>query len=163
MKILLTTMPYEGEYRDWTTHKYFKVDKVNKYMPLGILSLATNLPKGYEVVVFDPSSYGWSIAETVRNIEAEAPDVLGLSVVNKRVYAMTQILKRTTTRYKCVGGPHATYHAEEILSQGADAVYQGALADDEFASLLSAKPKGKIVCNTDINDIDYPRRDYPQH
>jgi len=91
MKIVLTTMPYEGEYRDWTTHKYFKVDKVNKYMPLGILSLATNLPKGHDVIIFDPSSYGWSIAETIQNIELEYPDVLGLSVVNKRVYAMTKI------------------------------------------------------------------------
>jgi radical SAM superfamily enzyme YgiQ (UPF0313 family) len=160
MKIVLTTMPYEGEYRDWTTHKYFKVDKVNKYMPLGILSLATNLPKGHDVIIFDPSSYGWTITETIQNIEAAAPDVLGLSVVNKRCYAMMQILQGVSCSYKCVGGPHATYHADEILEQGADVVFQGPLADNEFADLLPSKPKGKIQCSTEINEIDYPRREF---
>jgi radical SAM superfamily enzyme YgiQ (UPF0313 family) len=160
MKIILTTMPTEGEYHDWTTHKYFKVDKVNKYMPLGILSLATNLPSEHEVKVLDPSSYGWSIEDIIYAIEQEQPDVLGLSVVNKRCYAMTKILEKTTCEYKCVGGPHATAHAEQILAQGANAVFQGPLADKEFAEAITTKPKGKVKCNTDINEIKFPSREF---
>jgi anaerobic magnesium-protoporphyrin IX monomethyl ester cyclase len=160
MKIVLTTMPSEGEYRDWTTHKYFKVDKINRYMPLGTLSLATNLPEGHEVVVFDPPSYNWSIEETIQRIEEAKPDVLGLSVVNKRCYAMTKILAKTTCKYKCVGGPHVTYHAPEILAQGADAVFHGPLADKEFAEAIVNKPKGHIYCNTNINEIRFPSREF---
>ena len=160
MKIVLTTMPAEGEYHDWTTHKYFVVDKINRYMPLGILSLATNLSTGHEVTVLDPSSYGWSIAKTIQEIEALKPDVLGLSVVNKRCYAMTKILEKTSCEYKCVGGPHATFHSDEILEQGANAVFQGPLADKEFAEAVITRPKGKIKCNTDINAIKFPSREF---
>ena len=160
MKIVLTTMPTEGEYRDWTTHKKFVVDKVNRYMPLGILSLATNIPKGNEVIVLDPPSYGWNIDETIQRIELEQPDVLGLSVVNKRCYAMTQILKRAICSYKCVGGAHTTNHSQEILEQGADVVFIGALADKEFSEALVNRPKGIIKCSTDINKIHFPLRGF---
>jgi radical SAM superfamily enzyme YgiQ (UPF0313 family) len=151
-------MPTEGEYHDWTTNKKFVVDKVNKFMPLGILSLATNIPEGHEVVILDPASYGWTIEETVQKIELEKPDILGLSVTNKRCYAMTQILAKTTCSYKNVGNAHTTYHSEDILGQGADAVFVGALADEEFNKAISAKPKGIIQCHTDINRIKFPSR-----
>lgn len=160
MKIVLTTMPTEGEYHDWTTNKHFVPDKVNRYMPLGILSIASNLPISHDIVVLDPSSYGWSIEETVQSIEIEKPDILGLSVVNKRCYAMTKLLEKTTCDYKCVGGPHATAHADEILAQGADAVFQGPLADKEFAEAIYSKPKGVIQCYTDINEINFPSRNF---
>jgi radical SAM superfamily enzyme YgiQ (UPF0313 family) len=153
-------MPTEGEYHDWTTNKHFVVDKVNRYMPLGILSLATNLPEGHDVVVLDPSSYGWSIEETIQRIELEKPDVLALSVVNKRAYALKKILEKVTCPYITVGGPHATFHSDEILEQGANAVFIGPLADKEFADALHYKPIGKIYCSTNINDIKYPSRKF---
>lgn len=61
-------MSVDGEFVNWTTPKYF-VPKALKYMPLGILSLATNLPKKYEIVVLDPSSERWTIEETISRIE----------------------------------------------------------------------------------------------
>jgi radical SAM superfamily enzyme YgiQ (UPF0313 family) len=158
MKIVLSTMSTEGEFRDWVTHKYFRSDKVNKYMPLGVLSLATNLPEGHEVKILDPASYGWTINETIRLINAEKPDILGLSVVSKRCYAMVKILQNTVCDYKIVGGPHATAHADEILAQGADAVFQGPLAEKEFNWAIHSKPWGKIKCSTDINEIKFPDR-----
>lgn len=150
-------MPTEGEYHDWTTNKKYVVDKVNRYMPLGILSLATNV-KGHEVVVLDPASYGWGIEETIQRIEIEKPDVLGLSVTNKRCYAMTKILAKTTCSYKCVGNAHTTYHSQEILNQGADVVFVGALADKEFNQAITDRPRGVIQCYTDINEISFPLR-----
>lgn len=160
MKIVLTTLPTEGEYHDWTTNKHYLPDKVNRYMPLGILSVATNLPTGHDVTILDPSSYGWSITQTIQEIEALKPDVLGFSAVNKRAYALMRLLAETTCEYKCVGGPHATYHSDEIICQGADAVFIGPLADREFAEAIYSKPLGKIYCKTDINDIAFPNRTF---
>jgi radical SAM superfamily enzyme YgiQ (UPF0313 family) len=159
MKILLSTIPREGEYVNWTTPDYFKVDKVNKYMPLGVLSLATNLPDKYDIKVIDPSSEDWSIDKTVSFIENEKPDVLGLSVLTRRIYGMNEILKRTTVPYKAVGGPHATYYSDKIIKAGADAVFVGSLTDIEFKNAIENKRKGIIYCNTKINDIKFPRRD----
>ena len=70
-KIVLSTLPLEGESINWTTPPYFDPTRVNKYMPLGILSLASNLPKKHEVVILDPSSNGWTIDETIEKIEQE--------------------------------------------------------------------------------------------
>lgn len=157
-KILLTTLPTEGEFVNWTTSKKF-LPTTLKYMPLGILSLASNLPKEHEVVILDPSSRGWTIDETIEKIEREKPDVLGISALTRKVYSLNKILKETSTPYKVVGGPHATYYAKQIMEQDADAVFVGALADKEFAESIDATPKGIINCKTKISEIDYPKRD----
>jgi len=159
-KIVLTTMPLEGEFVNWCTPTYYlpRPDRVT-YMPLGILSLATNLGNGYNVVILDPPSYGWGIEETISRIEDEKPDILGLSVVTQRVYAMCEILKKTTTSYKVVGGPHTTHYANQALKAGADAVFVGPLADREFSQAVDAMPKGIVYCNTDIVTIKFPKRE----
>lgn len=157
-KIVLSTTPTEGEFINWTTPKHF-APKAMRYMPLGILSLASNLPKHHEVVILDPSSEGWTIEETIERIESESPDVLGLSVPTRRIYAMGEILRRTSAPYKAVGGPHATYYANQILKAGADVVFSGALADLEFREAVESQPKGVVHCKTAINEIDFPKRD----
>ena len=60
MKVVLSTLPHEGEYRDWCTPEFYLSDTA-RYMPLGILSLASNLGDGHDVCVLDPSSEGWDI------------------------------------------------------------------------------------------------------
>ena len=157
MKILLTTLPKEGSAIQWVTPKYFMPDK-SKYVPLGLLSLATNLPPEHEVKILDPSSRNWSIDKTVEKIEQERPDILGLSTVTFKAYQMTQILKKTSAPYKVVGGPHTTHNAKQILKQGADAVFVGQLADIDFAESIEKQPKGIIRCKTKINDIKFPDR-----
>ncbi len=158
-KIVLTTLPSEGEFVNWTTPKFFDPTKVNKYMPLGILSLASNLPEKYETVILDPSSEGWSIDQTIEKIEQEKPDILGISAVTRRVYALNEILKKTSPPYKTVGGPHATYHAEQILEKGADSVFRGPIADLDFKQAINFLPKGIIDCQTKINEINFPKRE----
>ncbi len=157
-KVVLSTMPSEGEFVNWTTPKHF-APKAEKYLPLGILSLASNLDPDVDVVILDPSSEGWSISETIDRINHEEPDVLGLSVPTRRVYAMNKILAEASAPYKAVGGPHATYYPEQILRSGADAVFIGQLADREFREAVRTSPKGVIHCKTDINEIAFPRRD----
>ena len=158
IKIVISTVPVEGECINWTTHKYFETFRINKYLPLGTLSLATNLSDEHDVVLLDPSSEGWTIKETIKRIESESPDVLGLSVVSRKVYPMMKILQRVNVPYKVVGGPHATNYAEQILRFGADAVFRGQLTDLEFNDAMKTLPKGIIDCESDINDIKYPNR-----
>lgn len=157
-KVVLSTMPFEGEFANWTTPKHF-APRAEKYLPLGILSLATNLDPDTNVVILDPSSEGWNIEETIDRINRENPDVLGLSVPTRRVYAMNKILAATSAPYKAVGGPHATDYSEQILRSGADAVFVGQLADKEFREAVKTRPRGVIHCDTDINEIAFPRRD----
>lgn len=121
-KVLFVVMPYEGEVLDRVTAKFYKNSAV-KYMPLGVLSVAANIPKKYDVKVLDAASLGLSLSETIDEIERCAPDVLALSVVTYRAWAMCEILKKTSSPIKVVGGPHATKNYNYILSQGAHAVF----------------------------------------
>src|SRR3989344_978313 len=131
-KIVLMTLPEEGQFVNWTTPNHFK-PKAVKYMPLGILSLASNLPKDtYDIKLLDASSHGWSIEETIQRIESEKPDVLGITSVDRKVWALNRILRETSASYKAVGGPHVTHYGDSALKNGADAVFIGPLAKNEF-------------------------------
>lgn len=157
-KIVLITLPMEAEFGNWTTPKFFMPSDANKYMPLGIMSLASNLPDDLDVVILDPSSDGWTIQHTIDRVNEEDPDILGISAVTRRVYALNEILKKTNATYKVVGGPHVTHYAQLTLKAGADAVFIGSLADKEFAHAVEHYPKGVIQCKTDINEINFPIR-----
>jgi anaerobic magnesium-protoporphyrin IX monomethyl ester cyclase len=140
-RIMLAVMPYEGEVLDRVTDKFYK-NKAVKYMPLGVLSLAANIPPEYEVNVLDAASRGFSLNETIEEIERWQPDILGLSVVTYRAWAMTEILRRTTAPIKVVGGPHATHNHDIIRLQGADAVFVDD-AEESFPTWLKEGcPKG---------------------
>jgi len=158
MKVVLSTLPKEGGAILWYTPKYFLPDNA-RYVPLGLLSLATNLPNGHEVVILDPHSNNWSIDKTIEEIENEKPDVLGLSTVTAKAYQMQNILEATSAEYKVVGGPHATHNAQHILNQGADAVFVGQLANLEFANAIESRPTGIVQCDTNINQIQFPNRE----
>ncbi|BEV72213.1 radical SAM protein [Paludibacterium sp. THUN1379] len=156
---MLVVMPYEGEVLDRVTAKFYK-NKAVKYMPLGVLSLAANIPADrYEVNVLDAASLGLSLDETIEQIETFAPDVLGLSVVTYRAWAMTEILRRTSAPCKIVGGPHATKNYRFIQEQGAHAVF----VDDAeviFPEWLdSGRPPGVYFGGqVDLNAIPLPAR-----
>ncbi len=122
-KILFVVPSHDGEVQDKIVQKFFW-NPVVKYMPLGVLSLAASL-KGHDVSILDASSKGMTLDETIQEIEIIKPDILGLSVVTYRAWAMTEILKRTSAPMKIVGGPHATHNSTRILEQGAHAVFVG--------------------------------------
>lgn len=157
-KILFVVMPYEGEVRDRVTAKFYK-NKAVKYMPLGVLSLAACVPPEYEVKVLDAASLGLDLQETIDQIEAWAPDVLGLSVVTYRAWAMVQILQRTSAPIKIVGGPHATKSYNYILEQGAHAVFVDD-AEVTFPQWLQAGcPEGVFWGGqVNLNTIPLPAR-----
>ncbi len=159
MKIVLTTLPKEGSAFNWVTPKYFYPDD-SKFVPLGLLSLASNLPSEHEITVLDPNSFCWSIDKTIEEIEKQRPDILGISAVTLKAYSMVKILKETSAPYKIVGGPHTTNNSSSILNQGADATFIGQLADLEFVDAIKNKPKGIVYCNTNLNQIKFPNRKF---
>ena len=158
-KILLTTLPRKESAIQWVAPDFF-IPKDSRYLPLGLLSLASNLPQNYDIKILDPYSRGWSIEKTVEEIELEKPEILGISAMALGAYPMVQLLNKTSAQYKIVGGPHTTHYAELILTQGADAIFRGPLADLEFARAVEEQPKGIINCKTNINQIKFPKRDF---
>ncbi|MEW5769666.1 MAG: radical SAM protein [Pseudomonadota bacterium] len=158
-RIALVVMPYEGEVRDRLTANKFYKNKVVKYMPLGVLSIAACIPARYEVKVIDAASRGLDLEETIAEIERFAPHVLGLSVVTYRAWAMTQILARCSAPIKVVGGPHATRNHAHILRQGAHAVFVDD-AEVTFPNWLAAGcPPGVFHGGqVDLNAIPFPAR-----
>jgi radical SAM superfamily enzyme YgiQ (UPF0313 family) len=158
MKIVLTTLPREGEFVHWATS--LKIAPLSvKHIPLGLLSLASNIKGNHEVVIFDPPLRGLSIDETIEKIQSLNPDVVGITAVTRRTYALRQMLKKLKVPYIAVGGPHASYYADTILKWGANSVFIGNLADQEFNDAINGKlPIGVVKCNTDINSIKFPNR-----
>ena len=161
-KIVLSTLPNEGQAIQWQTPEYF-LPQTSKYIPLGLLSLATNASKDDEVKILDPASRGWSIDETVEKIQNENPDIVGLSAVTFKAYPLKEMLRKLDVPFKVVGGPHTTHYADIILNQGADIVFRGILADLEFKQISNLKETGLdkciIDCKTRINDIEFPKRE----
>jgi hypothetical protein len=142
-KVVLVNMPDDKCVRDWRTPEYFKTATGGtNYMPLGLLSLATNIGGRHNVEIIDARSRRLTIDETVAEIEEEKPDVLGVSANTMRAYALKEILRRTSAPYKAVGGAHVNRHANLVLEQGADAVFVGPLADLEFKEAIEKKPEG---------------------
>lgn len=158
MKILLSTLPSEGQFTSWLTPSSLQPTEV-KYLPLGLLSLASNISGNHEVEIIDPSSKNWSIVATANYINEREPDVLGFTAVSRKAYALYELLRITKAKYKVVGGPHCTNYSGHIINHGADAVFIGGLADTEFSQWLEKPVRNIIVrCNTQINDIMVPNR-----
>ena len=159
MKVMLLSMPREGETVDYTTATFFQSEAVT-YMPLGILSVASGISHRHQVKILDAASRNLSINETIAEIEAFEPDVLGLSVPTQRAYAMAEILRRTKVPIKAVGGPHVTYYSKETLALGADAIfiYDG---DHNFGAWLDGKCKPDIFNDyiEDISSLPFPRHE----
>ncbi|MGN7613674.1 B12-binding domain-containing radical SAM protein [Magnetococcales bacterium HHB-1] len=154
----MATCPLEGQVVDRVTPKVYK-PKTVKYTPLGLLSIAANIPDHYEVIIIDASSFCLTVEQLLEQIETLQPDILGLSVVTYRAWAMREILTRTSVPIKVVGGPHATYHAETVLKQGADAVFKGDAEATFPLWLQRGMPSGVFAGDpVDLNKIPFPDR-----
>ena len=146
MKVLLTTLPDEGQVKDYTTPGFYRNPAV-PYMPLGLLAVAAGV-KGHEVKILDPASFGWDIADTLRGIEVYHPDVLGISAVTQKAWAMTEILRWAEVPFKAVGGPHADLYPDTIPA----AIFTRD-GDFSFGHWLDAGcPDG--IFNDNVTDLD---------
>ncbi len=122
-KILFVVPSHDGEVLTNCTPKFF-INPVAKYMQLGILSIAACI-KNCDINILDASSKGLTIEETIDQIECYKPDILAITSVTYRAWALGEILDKTSCPTKVVGGPHATFNAQIILNQGATAVFIG--------------------------------------
>ena len=146
MKVLLINLPREGEAVDYTTSDYLLTD-FSKYPPLGLMAIGTGLDrKKHEVKLHDANIKGLSIAETVDYIETERPDVLGLSVVTRRLYAMNEIARRVRERLPntriVAGGPHINYWPKETMALGTVDYCLPGFAERTFPQLVEAIDAG---------------------
>jgi len=159
-KILLITPPNEGQTRDYTTPSFYGSKPV-RYMPLGILAVATSVSDRHKVEVLDAASFDLSIDDSVNRIKAIKPDVLGISVVTSKAYPMAEILRSVEEPIKVVGGPHVTHYAEETIALGADAVFKHD-ADRNFNKWLDEGCKSGIYEDhiKDYDSLSIPKRGF---
>ncbi len=147
MKVLLINLPREGEAVDYTTSDYLLTD-FSKYPPLGLMAIGTGVDREkHAVKLHDANIKALSIAETVDYIEQEAPDVLGLSVVTRRLYAMNEIARRVRERLPrtriVAGGPHINYWPRETMELGTVDYCLPGFAEQTFPQLVEAIDAGE--------------------
>jgi anaerobic magnesium-protoporphyrin IX monomethyl ester cyclase len=142
MKVMLITLPKEGQTKDFTTPPFYSSNPV-RYVPLGVLAVATSIWPQHDVWILDAESHGFSIDETIEKIGEFDPDVLGISAVSRKAFAMSEILRRAEAPIKVVGGPHVTHYAKETLNLGAHAIFQHD-GDSNFNKWLHAGCGGGI-------------------
>ncbi len=146
MRILLLNLPRESEAKDYTTREYLLTD-FSRLLPLGLLAIATDVNPKHSIKVLDVNVENMTIEDTIQYIEDCRPDVLGLSVVTRRLYAMREISRRIKkalpdTRI-VAGGPHINYWPKETMELGLlDYVLPG-YGERTFPLLLDAIENGE--------------------
>jgi len=125
--------------------------KLRPLPPLGLGYLAAVLGEhGHETRLIDAQARQLSIPETVAEIMAAAPDVVGISIFTVYMdcsYALASALRVRAPGLPIVmGGPHATAFHEAILEEcpAVDYVVPGE-AEHSFAALLDALAGGTPV------------------
>ena len=160
MKVLLINLPREGEAVDYTTSDYLLTD-FSKYPPLGLMAIATGIDRRrHEVKLHDANIKGLSLEETVAYIEKESPDVLGLSVVTRRLYAMNEIARRVRERRPgtriVAGGPHINYWPKETMALGTVDYCLPGFAEHTFPRLVEALNAGESPnLLTEVAELHY--------
>lgn len=146
MKILLITLPREGEALDYTTRDYLLTD-FSKYPPLGLMAIATKVDPQHTVKIYDANIKGLTVEQTIQFIKDESPDILGMSVVTRRLWATSKIASRVREELpRCkivVGGPHVNYWPVETIRLGAIDYAITGYAEFSFPALVKAIAAGE--------------------
>jgi anaerobic magnesium-protoporphyrin IX monomethyl ester cyclase len=121
MRILLANLPREAEIKDYTTREYLLTD-YTRYPPLGLLAIAANVNPKHSIKVLDVLVSNMSIEDVVQYITDYKPDILGLSVVTRRLYSLWEVSRRVRESLPdtaiVAGGPHVNYWPEETMHLG---------------------------------------------
>ncbi len=141
MKILLVNTPKEAEVVEGTTPGYLLYDFAN-YPPLGLLSIAAGVDSRHDIKVLDAVTKGMGIADTVEYIKDYKPDILGFSMVSRRLYPVTaicrqvkEIMPEVTT---IVGGPHPNEFGMETINLGASDYVMSGYCEFTFPQFVEA-------------------------
>ncbi|MFH0753293.1 MAG: radical SAM protein [Candidatus Omnitrophota bacterium] len=141
MKILLVNMPRDGEVKDVATPDYLLYDFMN-YPPLGLLAVAAGVDPKHDLQVLDSPTRNMNIKDIISHIKDVRPDILGISVVTRRLYPMYAISKAVKEQLPdtkiVVGGPHANVFPMETMALGTvDFVLPG-YGEKRFPMLVEA-------------------------
>jgi anaerobic magnesium-protoporphyrin IX monomethyl ester cyclase len=139
MKILLVYPPKEGEVSEFITADFVNDDAYN-YPPMGLLAIAANVDPRHSLKVLDCCTQKLLIDDTVNFIVDEDPDILGISMVSRRLYPsnvlagkIKQLLPNTTI---IAGGPHINDFPTETMALGNYDYALAGYAEDTFPQLV---------------------------
>ena len=85
MKVLLITAPREGEVTEFISPNILSYDMLH-YPPLGLLAIAAEVDPRHELKVLDTVTKNMTIQESINYIVEFKPDLLGMSIVSRRIY-----------------------------------------------------------------------------
>jgi len=153
MKILLINIPRQFETKDFTTPSYF-LDFI-KYPPLGLLAIATGVDNKHSLEIVDTTVNDMKLDDVVKCIIDKKPDVLGISVVTRRLYGMhwvTKKIKKISPEIKIIiGGPHANYFPKETAEMDSVDYTLSGFCEKTFPQLIDAIDNG--AKHNDISQI----------
>jgi radical SAM superfamily enzyme YgiQ (UPF0313 family) len=158
MKILLINLPREGEVKDVATPDYLLYDFMN-YPPLGLLAIASEVDPKHSLQILDIPTKNMNMEEVVEYIVKEKPDVLGISVVTRRLYSMYAIskkIKELLPEIKIVaGGPHVNAFPMETIELGTIDYVLSGYGEKKFPQLIEAINYGGEQLLTKIPGLYY--------
>ena len=146
MKILLLLPPSEGEVTEFNAANYIISDFAH-YPPLGLLAIATGIDPKHTVKVLDSVTKKMSIDEVMEQIKDFNPDLLGLSVVSRRLFPTYEVFRRTKEILPnttiIAGGPHINDFPIETM-EGAEIDFAiSGYAETSFPQFVEALEQGE--------------------
>lgn len=118
MKIVLVSLPAWREVRDFTNPDFYTENFI-QYAPLGLLAIAAGVDRRHTLTVFDGARDNEAPAQLAQRIAAGQPEVVGISVVTRRLYAFRELLRELRSALPAAriiaGGPHLTTYPRETM------------------------------------------------
>ena len=155
MKVLLITAPREGEVTEFISPNILSYDMLH-YPPLGLLAIAAEVDPRHELKVLDTVTKNMTIQESINYIVEFKPDLLGMSIVSRRIYpsiaAFRQIRELMPNLITVAGGPHVNDFPVETMRLGSVDYGLAGYCEKTFPKLVEALDQDK-VSESDLKKI----------
>ena len=147
MKILLITAPREGEVTEFSAPNIVSYDMFN-YTPLGLLAIAAEVDPRHKLKVLDTVTKDMTLQESVNYIVEFNPDLLGISLVSRRLYPATAIFKQVKELMPdlitVAGGPHINDFAVETMNFGCIDYALAGFCERTFPKLIETLDQDEV-------------------
>ena len=147
MKILLITAPREGEVTEFISPNILSYDMLH-YPPLGLLAIAAEVDPRHELKVLDTVTKNMTIQESINYIVEFKPDLLGMSIVSRRIYPsialFRQIKELMPNLITVAGGPHVNDFSVETMRLGSVDYGLAGYCEKTFPKLVEALDQDKV-------------------
>lgn len=155
MKVLLITAPRDGEVTEFISPNILSYDMLH-YPPLGLLAIAAEVDPRHELKVLDTVTKNMTIQESINYIVEFKPDLLGMSIVSRRIYPSTalfrQIKELMPNLITVAGGPHVNDFSVETMRLGSIDYGLAGYCEKTFPKLVEALDQDK-VSESDLKKI----------